>query len=105
MEKKLYNLTHVNDPVNTWFQEGIEDVLAYSDGDEFDLDNRDAYLGGNVLRGPCFALAMNDGLAMRDYKCSRELGTICLWNGNVTTIKNKLYLSEYNSTLKIYYKY
>lgn len=104
MEKKLYNLTYVNDPVNPWLQESIEDVLAYSDGDEFNLDNRDAYLGGNVLRGPCFALAMNDGLAMRDYKCSRELGTICLWKGNVTT-SNINYIGLNNFTLKIYYKY
>ena len=88
MEKKLYNLTHANDPTNPMFYETIEDALSYSDGSVFDIDDRDSYLGANVLRGPCFALALNDGLALRDQKCSRELGTICMWIGIISTVHN-----------------
>ena len=82
LEKKSYNLTYIDDADNSKFHEAIQDVLAYSDGTEFDLDDRGSYLGANVLRGPCFGLAFDDGLAIRDYKCTRELGIICMWTGN-----------------------
>ena len=78
-----HNLTYVDDAVNPEFLENTEDLLTYSDGTEFNLDNRDSYLGANVLRGPCFGLAFNEELAVRDYKCSLERGTICLWKGNI----------------------
>ena len=82
MEKKNVNRTFVED-ADQPLQEKQSDSLSYADGSIFDVENRDSYLGANILRGPCFALASNDGLAIRDKKCSSELGFICLWKGMV----------------------
>ena len=85
MEKKNVNRSVVEEAQQPLL-ETLSDSLSYTDGSLFDVENRDSYLGANILRGPCFALASNEGLAIRDYKCSRELGFICLWKGKILSV-------------------
>ena len=80
LEKKLTNLTYVDDDIEPLLEIVTED-LSYTDGTKFDLLNTEAYLGAFALRGPCFALASNENLDLRDYKCTREAGFICVWKG------------------------
>lgn len=80
LRKKYVNLTYVDDDIDPLL-EISSDELSYSDGSMFDILNTESYLGANALRGPCFALASNEELAIRDFKCTREAGFICIWNG------------------------
>ena len=80
LETSRYNRTYENDENgDPTLHETLIDALTYSDGTNFDVENRESYLGANLLRGPCFGLASSDGYVMRDYTCSQELGSICLW--------------------------
>ena len=81
LEKTETNFTLIENENGNLFQEKTVDELTYTDGATFDVSNRNSYLGANILRGPCFGLSTTEGLQLRDYKCSRELGYICLWKG------------------------
>ena len=73
---KRSNLTYVRE-----LQEVLTDDLTYTDGHSFEIGNPDSNLGAVKLLGPCFALASNEGWELRDYKCSSEVGAICMWKG------------------------
>ena len=80
LQKKHKNLTYVDDDEDPLL-EILTDDLSYTDGSKFDLSNTESYLGANALRGPCFALLANEELDIRDFKCTREAGFICMWKG------------------------
>ena len=88
LRKKLVNLTYVDDEEDPLLEISSDD-LSYTDGTKFDLENTESKLGAGLLRGPCFALAANEELSLRDYKCSRESGFICQWKGKYL---NRLFL-------------
>ena len=75
------NRTFLDNEPNYPFNEELVDELTYTDGTSFDVRNEESYLGTKIFRGPCFALDQNSDLAMRDFKCSRESGFICSWQG------------------------
>ena len=81
LRKKHVNLTYVDDDEDPLLEISTDD-LSYTDGTKFDLENTESKLGAGLLRGPCFALAANEQLSLRDYKCTRESGFICQWKGN-----------------------
>ena len=81
LRKKHVNLTYVDDDEDPLLEVSSDD-LSYTDGTKFDLENIESKLGAGLLRGPCFALAANEELSLRDYKCTRESGFICQWKGN-----------------------
>ena len=80
LRKKQVNLTYVDDEEDPLLEISSDD-LSYTDGSKFDLENTESKLGAGLLRGPCFALAANEELSLRDYKCTRESGFICQWKG------------------------
>ena len=80
-------MTYVDDDIEPLL-EILSDELSYTDGTKFDVQNSESYLGANALRGPCFALASNEGLEVRDYKCTREAGFICIWKGKSALINS-----------------
>lgn len=85
-------------------QEVRNDSITYTDGNILDVTNTKALLGATILRGPCFALAANENLELRDWQCHRELGFVCLWKGEDVgnRLNNKIFYFYYSVYIRDY---